>query len=353
MNNKKILIFSDIHFNKDEGQTYRLEGKFDSVKQIASLVKERDIDTVFFLGDYWTNRKNINIETLDYGFKAMELLSKVCKVYCITGNHDLYLKNNGEIHSVYMFKHISNVTVFDNYESITFGDTCFHFFPHYSEDNVLLEKVQNSKTKKDKKNVGLMHQCLFGVHGNNGFVIEKGIKPSNFNKYFDLVLSGDIHKSQWLNKKFFYVGAPLPQNFNDINIDFGVHIIDTETCELEFVKLKYRKFLVVNYNNIIDNVDSLKNNIVRIDFPYEESLSLDNIKKTLRDIEKEYNIKDASYKIIDSDKNNDETVVGVEQFKQMKMSDFVKEYIKTNKPDGFDDKKLLNIYNEILTENGE
>ena len=41
----------------------------------------------------------------------MKKLSSAAKVYCILGNHDLYLKNSTELTSLVIFKDLANVKI--------------------------------------------------------------------------------------------------------------------------------------------------------------------------------------------------------------------------------------------------
>lgn len=50
---------------------------------------------------------------MNVSYRLMSALAKHCKVYCILGNHDIYMKNTVDINSLVMFKSIGNVTIID------------------------------------------------------------------------------------------------------------------------------------------------------------------------------------------------------------------------------------------------
>jgi predicted MPP superfamily phosphohydrolase len=64
---------------------------------------------VIFCGDWNHVRSSTENNVLNVSYNLMQKLSSAAKVYCILGNHDLYLKNSTELTSLVIFKDLANV----------------------------------------------------------------------------------------------------------------------------------------------------------------------------------------------------------------------------------------------------
>jgi len=233
--NGNILVFTDLHLGLKSGSKSRLAICVNAIKEIISFIKKHDVETVLFLGDWHHVRVSTENNVLNVSCKLMQALAKNCKVYCLLGNHDIYMKNTSDINSLIMFKNITNVKIVDSvleaslngnkslfvpwlgdvskYENETFDMMFGHFdvsskylIKSYVEDNIN-KKTTSEQTSnmieadsiletKNKSTTGDYVGDFVDVVKRNGFVF-----------------SGHIHQhKEFLAKgrKFIFVGDPYP-----------------------------------------------------------------------------------------------------------------------------------------------
>lgn len=109
----KVLVFTDLHLGIKSGSKTRLAICINVLKEIISYIKAHDVKTCLFLGDWHHVRVSTENNVMNVSYRLMSALAKHCRVYCILGNHDIYMKNTVDINSLVMFKSISNVTIID------------------------------------------------------------------------------------------------------------------------------------------------------------------------------------------------------------------------------------------------
>ena len=68
------LLESDIHFGKSNNSQIKNQDCLDFIKFTCDYVKEhKEVDEIIFLGDWFDNRDSINVSTLYYSSKALDL----------------------------------------------------------------------------------------------------------------------------------------------------------------------------------------------------------------------------------------------------------------------------------------
>ena len=116
--NKKIVIFSDLHVGVSSDSKIRLNETRKCVDWIIKKFKDEYVDYVIFCGDLFNSRYSVNVNTLNHGVQIIEELSiNFEQVFLIVGNHDIYYKNSNEINSVSFLEKVSendNVHVISN-----------------------------------------------------------------------------------------------------------------------------------------------------------------------------------------------------------------------------------------------
>jgi len=99
------------------------------IKEIISFAKKNSIKNIMFLGDWHHVRVSTENNVLNVSYTLMSALAKECKVYCILGNHDLYMKNSTEINSLVFFKELKNVLLIDKPFEISINGNSSLFVP--------------------------------------------------------------------------------------------------------------------------------------------------------------------------------------------------------------------------------
>ncbi len=98
---RHAAFFTDIHFGlKSNSEAHNTDCQ-DFVAWMCADAKARGCETCFFLGDFHHNRNSINVVTLRYSLRAVELLNaSFDQVFFLTGNHDHYYRDQRTARSV-------------------------------------------------------------------------------------------------------------------------------------------------------------------------------------------------------------------------------------------------------------
>lgn len=298
--NGKILVFTDLHLGLKSGSKSRLAICIKVIKEIISYIKDNNINTCLFLGDWHHVRVSTENNVMNVSYKLMSALAKQCKVYCLLGNHDIYMKNSVDINSLVMFNSIKNVKIIDNvtevsinnnksvfvpwlgdlskYDNETFDMMFGHFdisskylIKSYIEDNSIKNKTSNKDLDK------INNDDLLGkttIANNAGDFVGDFV---DIVKTSGIIFSGHIHgRREFLAKKrnFIFVGDPYQQNLGEKNNECGFYVID-ENNSYEFHAIKsVPKHIEIRISEIVDNIDI-----------YDFSLIKDNILHKIYDIE--------------------------------------------------------------------
>jgi DNA repair exonuclease SbcCD ATPase subunit len=154
------------------------------------------------------------------------------------------------------------------------------------------EKPYEIEKEENIIKIGLYHGTIYKsiTNLNHEFLNEEYIKPSDFKNY-NLVLLGDIHKTQYLNKEktMAYSGSLIQQNYSE-SLTHGYLLWDLTTKESEFIEIKNQYCYVKSYQtendfNLVDSIELLKKldkKILNVEVQYiqgTEHLIPDNLKK--------------------------------------------------------------------------
>jgi DNA repair exonuclease SbcCD nuclease subunit len=113
---KKAAVFGDIHFGLKSNSIQHNEDCIEYIEWFVEKAKQEGCETCFFLGDWNHHRASINIQTLQYSLKGLEILNdNFSKVYFIAGNHDLFYRDRRDISSIEWAKHLPNVKIIDDW----------------------------------------------------------------------------------------------------------------------------------------------------------------------------------------------------------------------------------------------
>lgn len=217
-----ILLFSDLHCHNREqfserlpsGRNSRLQDCLNVVEQAIVICEERNIQSVFFLGDVFESRTKLDIDVLTSTSEVFKRLSKACKnLFMLVGNHDQYTKV-GEVHSMEIFRDFAEVIDSPKIDEDSLTGWTAAFYPHTSDVPGMKEWIK----KMPQVDLFLFHQGLseasVGPYDMN-VKTEISIKdlPLDKTRY---CIAGDYHKRQFLaNGKFHYLGSPLQLSFSE------------------------------------------------------------------------------------------------------------------------------------------
>ena len=262
----KIAIITDQHFGARKGADY-IHGYFkkfyDNV--FFPFLEKNNIDTIVNMGDTFDNRRNIDIQSLEWVkvnyFDRLQQMG--ITVHSVIGNHDIYYKDTNDVNSVdLLLREYNNIIVYKEPTTINLGGLDILLLPWITEENKMRTLEAMNTTKAD---VVMGHLELNGFVATRGHMMEHGMDTSVFDK-FDKVYSGHFH-TRSTDGKIYYLGNPYEMFWNDVNDTRGFHIFDTKTIEHTPVNNPYRLFYNIYYedtNYKLFDTREFKDKIVKV-----------------------------------------------------------------------------------------
>lgn len=333
---KKAAVFTDIHFGLKSNSVQHNQDCSDFVDWFIKKAKEENCETCFFLGDYNHHRASINIQTMQFGLRALEKLNNSFDhVYFIPGNHDLYYRDKRDVHSVEWAKHLPNVTIVNDW--------------FIQDDVVIAPWLVGEDHKKLSK---LSGKYLFGHFELPAFYMnamvqmpDHGDVNDNDLAGFEKVFSGHFHKRQARNN-IWYIGNAFPHNYADAGDDQRGMMILEWGEDPEFHAWPGQPlYRVYKLSDILDNPEGLllpKSSVrvhLDIDISYEEA---NFIRETL--IPK-HNIREMSLIPMKLDQHSQDLAPGEVKFESV--DQIIVDQISAIESDFFDPKVLLEIYRNL------
>ena len=339
----KILILGDLHLGKVVSElvsTYRNRVLYF----VKSIIEKNNINCIIQLGDFFDDRKNVSIE----GYaETKKLLAKYfppdIKFISICGNHDATFKNTNDLCSTNELAlpiNIQTILAPSNDE-----ETGFLYLPWINESN--FEESERLINESDS-NFCFGHLEINGFAKIKGFNETSGLSSKLFNR-FKKVFSGHFHLTQDINN-ISYVGSIFQLDRNDLHDTKRVMILDTDTEEVEEVRIPFTLFdkIVFNSEDDFDNkiVDKMDGKIVDVVFNCKRTLKREKFQDYLYE-----NALNCEMKVIDNSELLQEDVILENDSEQV--IDLFKDYLRIS--EGYDDTRkeaLKDLFVEIHNEVG-
>ena len=245
----KIAILNDTHNGIRNSSDIFLDNacKFYN-ETFFPYCKQHGISQILHLGDYYDNRKALNIKALYRNRKDFiePMVEQGMTMDIIPGNHDTYHKNTNQINSLKeaLGFFINEINIIETARVMEFGKTKIAMIPWINSSNYdeTMKFIQ-----KCSADILCGHLELNGFEMMRGVENTHGMDPNVFSR-FEKVLSGHFHtKSSKGN--IFYLGSQLEFFWSDAHDDKYFHVLDTETRELTPVRNPHRLFEKVVYND--------------------------------------------------------------------------------------------------------
>lgn len=212
--------------------------------------KDTENAVVVLAGDIVHAKLEMSPELVDLTFELFKRLTNIIPTIVITGNHDCNLNNlsrmdtltsivkNINSHNLFYLKHSGIYDV---------ADTKFVVMSVFDEpDNFIRPEDVDSETK-----IALYHGVIHQAVADTGWVLHNDKVKQDIFKGYDMVLLGDIHKHQYMNKKktIAFPGSLIQQNHGE-DMNKGFLKWDVPARKAEFIKLHndygYRTLLIDN-----------------------------------------------------------------------------------------------------------
>jgi len=333
---KKAIVFTDLHLGLKSNSEAHNNDCLEFVNWFIETAKKENCETCFFLGDYHNNRASMNIRTMTYAVKILELLGEnFSQVFFIPGNHDQFFRDRRDIQSAEWARHIPNITIVNEF----FKDSDVSIVPWLVKDEH--KKIEKINAKYCFGHFELPHfymnaQIQMPDHGE--------IQQDHF-KGVEQVFSGHFHKRQ-NGKNINYIGNCFPHNYSDVGDDERGCMVLEWGGEPEYFSWpdqpRYRIYQLSHLLNKAETILKPKMHVrvnLDIDISYEEATF---VKETFVDT---YKLRELTMIPVKKDVTSDVVSPGSIQF--LSVDQIVNAEISQIKSDHYDPKVLIDIYRNL------
>ena len=225
----KILIINDTHYGIKNGHEVYLKQAERFFDKVFETCREHQITTIFHLGDFFDNRRQIPVEVISR-VKSMfldRLVEEGIEMHIVLGNHDVTYRNTNRVNSL---EAIFEPHYNDRIKIYTHPTYLLHLnegvriglIPWITEEN-REECLQFMEETKAEILMGHFEIEGFAYIANSS-IKSRGLSQSIF-KRFDMVLSGHYHVGSQIGN-ITYLGAPYPMNWGDVDDPKCFHVLD-------------------------------------------------------------------------------------------------------------------------------
>jgi DNA repair exonuclease SbcCD nuclease subunit len=245
----KIALLNDTHCGiRNSGEIFLNNAAkfYDDV--FFPYMKEHNIKQIVHLGDYYDNRKAINIRALHHNRKHfLEPMRELgIRMDIIPGNHDTYYKDTNNPNSLkeLLGYFINEVAIIERPKVLTYDSLKFAMIPWINKSNY--DEIMKFINSCEADVLG-GHLELSGFDMMRGLKNEHGMDPSPF-KRFDMVFSGHFHTKSNIDN-IYYLGTQFEFFWSDAHDKKHFHILDTETRELTAIHNPHTLFQKIVYDD--------------------------------------------------------------------------------------------------------
>lgn len=232
----RIFLISDLHFGVRANSLEWVQNlTFFFTNFYIPFLKEnvKEGDILFILGDWFDNRQMLDIYVMNVSIDIMMQLSSILPVHIITGNHDIYKKQNTDVNSLAAFKYIPNVSIYEKPFIATNEKTKILVLPWIGD-----KEIEEEYATQNNADYIFAHTDISGFKYDNGREIVKGARLLNVKEY-KRIISGHIHKRQEHdNGRGIYIGSPYHTKRSDIGNKKGVYIFEPDDNNIIFFRNK-------------------------------------------------------------------------------------------------------------------
>lgn len=236
-----ILCIGDLHIQK---KNFTIFKTFETkIIEYIESIKEK-LDLIVILGDVLHTMNIINTQCLNTAIDFFCVLNKFnIKIMVIVGNHDLigpneFLSKNHWMYVLNKFTH-RNITIVDK---VILYKNCI--FCPYVPPGKFIEAIQTLKYNYKNAKYIFAHQEFKNaqyefnnMYSDIGDEWDSSCKP--------IIISGHIHKKQWISDKIYYTGTPYQTRFNEDSDKTILYICNDEFIEID---LNIPKMITYKFN---------------------------------------------------------------------------------------------------------
>lgn len=332
---KKCVAMTDIHFGLRHNSREHNQDCIDFIDWMIGQAQQKGAETCLFLGDWHHHRSNINILTLDYTMQALRKLNASFeKTYIMVGNHDLFYRENRDIHSMVVGSEFPNIILVD--EPMIKGDVAL--IPWLVED-----EWKNVSDIKSKYVFGHLELPGFKMNAMVEMPDHGALNSTHF-QHQDYVFSGHFHKRQ-TKGKITYIGNPFGHNYSDVwDFERGALYLEWDK-EPEFLDYSQGpRFISINLSALLSNPDFYLKPKTYLQVTLDRDISYEEAAFLRETFLSQYEVRE--FKLI----KNQEDEIEVDYSKDISfktVDQIVIEQLSNIDSDAFDKAKLIDIYNGL------
>ncbi len=252
----KILHVADIHIrNFKRHKEYRQV--FRKLYKEAKLLPSNSL--IYVAGDIVHTKTDISPELVELTSEFFRKLADIRPTIVITGNHDANLNNSSRLDSLSpIVENLAhpNLHYLKNSGIYRVSNIDFIVMSVFDDPKDFPDNTQASGLK-----IGLHHGPVHNSVTDIGYVVNNESLKQEVFSGCDLVLLGDIHKRQYLNKSetIAYAGSLIQQNFGEAFENHGYILWDLETKKGTFCDIinDYGYYTVEMKNGVLPNIDDI------------------------------------------------------------------------------------------------
>lgn len=244
----KLALLGDTHFGIRNGSPL-YHDFFDLVygKWFFPLMETLGVKDILQHGDLYDVRKGVDSFSVSQSNRYFFDRLRAYKMHMTTflGNHDVFFKDTLAVNSpeLLLGEYADVVFIVNEPTTTMFDSTEVDLIPWICKANeAKVHKLFESTTSK----YCFGHFELAGFAMYKGMESHGGMSPTLLNQY-DHVFSGHFH-TRSTEGNVTYIGTPCELTWNDYGDARGIHILDTDTGEVEFHECPFTLFEKVMYN---------------------------------------------------------------------------------------------------------
>ena len=332
----KAAVCTDVHVGLKSNSVTHNEDCLNYIKWFIEQAQLHDCDTAIICGDWHNHRSSINVLSLNYSMQCLELLNMAFpQVFFISGNHDLYYRENRNVNSIAWAQYLPNVRVIN--EITTEGDVTLCPWLVGDEHNA----VKNIKSKYTFGHFELPNYYM------NSMVMMPQHGEFNDSWFTDTesVFTGHFHKRQFRNN-VIYIGNAFPHNYADAGDDARGMMVLEWGERPQFISWPDQPtYRVYKLSDVLNNTDQLLRPNMHTRVHLDITISYEEASYIRETLVPQYNLREMS--LIPMKLDTDDVLNGSETLKFESVDQIVTEQIRTIDSKTYDPAVLLSIYNSL------
>jgi len=263
INTDNLAIWTDYHIGIKQNNEQKLEIAEKYIDWFILKCINNKVDKVVFLGDFFHTRNTINVNILNKSYEILKKLTDNFEVFLIIGNHDIFYKQQMNVHSLKGFSDIPNLHLIENTTEILINE----------KKTGLMCPFHWEVPKNKKYDYMFGHFEMSGAKLAGSLSIDK-MPMQKLLDYAPLVFSGHYHISKeylFETGKVITVGSTFEQDWGDFNNEKGFYILDGKTFKYKKIINDFSpKHKKIFWSNILDNLSEFNGCFVKVvvDCPY-------------------------------------------------------------------------------------